>query len=87
MKWTVKVGDKALKSFSKLSKPIKEQIKELHKKLETIENPRILGKPLKGNLSDYWRDCVGDYRLFYEIQDNQLVILVIEFEHRSKIYR
>jgi len=33
MKWTVKVGDKALKSFSKLSKPIKEQIKAFLKKL------------------------------------------------------
>jgi len=87
MKWTVKVSDKSLKNLAKLSKSVREQIKAFLKKLETVENPRILGKSLKGNLSDYWRYRVGDYRLLCEIQDNQLVILVVEIDHRSKIYR
>jgi len=87
MKWTVKVSDKSLKNLAKLSKPVREQIKAFLKKLETVENPRILGKSLKGSLSDYWRYRVGDYRLLCESHDNQLVILVVEIDHRSKIYR
>lgn len=87
MKWTVKVGDKALKHLSKLSKPIKEQINTFLRKLGTLEHPRVLGKSLKGNLSDYWCYRVGDYRLICEIQGNQLIVLVVEIEHRSKIYR
>lgn len=87
MKWTVTVGNKALKNLQKLSKPIKEQIDVFIQKLETLENPRILGKSLQGNLNDYWCYRVGDYRLLCEIKDNQLVILVIEIGHRRDVYR
>ncbi len=87
MKWTVTVGNKALKNLHKLSKPIREQIQDFLLKLETLDNPRVLGKTLKGNLSDYWCYRVGDYRLVCEVKDNQLIVLVVEIEHRSKVYR
>lgn len=86
MKWTVIVGNKALKNLQKLSKPVKEQIDAFIQKLETLENPRILGKSLQGNLNDYWCYRVGDYRLLCEIKDNQLVVLVIGIGHRIDVY-
>lgn len=30
---------------------------------------------------------VGDYRILYEIRDDQLVVLVIDVGHRREIYR
>ncbi|HEX4053460.1 MAG TPA: type II toxin-antitoxin system RelE/ParE family toxin [Tepidisphaeraceae bacterium] len=30
---------------------------------------------------------VGDYRVLYEIQDQQLIILVVSVAHRREVYR
>ena len=34
-----------------------------------------------------WRIRVGDYRVIYEIHDDQLLILVVTIGHRRDIYR
>jgi len=34
-----------------------------------------------------WRVRTGDYRIIYEIQDQQLVVLVLSVGHRREIYR
>lgn len=34
-----------------------------------------------------WRVRVGDYRILYEIRDDELVVLVIRIGHRREIYR
>ena len=33
-----------------------------------------------------WRIRIGDYRVIYEIEDNQFRILVIAIAHRKNIY-
>lgn len=43
-------------------------------------------KPLKGILSGYYRHRVGDYRVVYEIDDNENIVTIILIAHRSKIY-
>ncbi len=30
---------------------------------------------------------VGDYRIIYEIQDDQLIVLVLRVRHRREVYR
>ena len=50
--------------------------------------PRPSGsKLLSGNARRIWRIRVGDYRVLYEIHDDQLVVLVIRVGHRREIYR
>jgi mRNA interferase RelE/StbE len=34
-----------------------------------------------------WRLHVGDYRVLYEIRDDQLLVLIIRIGHRRDIYR
>lgn len=43
-------------------------------------------KALKG-MSGYYRLRVADYRVIYELQDNNLVILVIDINHRKDVYK
>ncbi|MDD4001002.1 MAG: type II toxin-antitoxin system RelE/ParE family toxin [Bacilli bacterium] len=57
------------------------------KNLENTNDPRIFGKSLKGNLKDYWRYRVGDYRIIAEINDDEIKILIIEIGHRKDIYK
>ena len=36
---------------------------------------------------DLYRIRVGDYRIIYSIQDDQLLILVVKIGHRKDVYR
>jgi mRNA interferase RelE/StbE len=49
------------------------------------ENPR-LGKPLHGELAPFRSYRVGDYRIVYEIQNQELIVLVVMLGHRREIY-
>jgi mRNA interferase RelE/StbE len=50
------------------------------------DEPRPSGsKKLSGRPA--WRIRVGDYRVIYEIRDNQLLVLVVAIGHRREVYR
>lgn len=87
MKWTVELSKLADSNLKSLDKPIRTQIRNLIRRLQETTNPRSFGKALVGELKGLWRYRAGDYRLLCDIQDNKLMILVVEIEHRSKIYR
>lgn len=87
-KYNVKFSEKALKELAKLDKPISRLIINwVIKNLEYTDNPRQHGKALTGNLKGIWRYRVGDYRLFAEINDDEIFIFIFEIAHRSKIYK
>ncbi len=62
-------------------------LKWIKKHLMNCEDPKSFGKGLKANLKAYWRYRIGSYRLLVEIKENELVIIAIDVEHRSKIYK
>lgn len=87
MSWTVKYKKSVLKDFKKIDKHEALRIKEfIESKLVDCENPRKIGKPLKGNLATFWRYRVGSYRLICDIQDSDLVILILTAKHRKESY-
>ncbi|MGD0768767.1 MAG: type II toxin-antitoxin system RelE/ParE family toxin [Tepidisphaeraceae bacterium] len=55
--------------------------------LALAENPRPSGCVRLSGQSHLWRIRVGDYRVLYEIQDQQLVVLVVSVAHRREAYR
>jgi mRNA interferase RelE/StbE len=46
-----------------------------------------MGSALKGDLRGLRRIRVGDYRIVYEVRDDDLVVLVVRVRHRQDIYR
>lgn len=52
-----------------------------------MENPRQKGKALVVEFRGMWRYRIGDYRIICEIQDQKVTVMVIEVEHRSKVYK
>lgn len=53
---------------------------------DLADDPRPAGcKKLSGRPG--WRIRVGNYRIIYEIHDDQLLILVVTVGHRREIYR
>ena len=88
MAWKIEYSDKALKSLKKIDKTSAKRIIDfLDYRLAATDDPRILGKSLKGDLGVFWRYRVGDYRILCEIQDNRLVILAALIGHRRDIYQ
>ena len=88
MRYTVEDTCKALKSLKKLDKPVLLMIKSwIEKNLIGTTEPRRHGKGLTSNRSGQWRYRVGDYRIIADIEDEKLVILVVEVEHRSRVYK
>ena len=77
-------------------KPIQKQLDELQKDirmritdriLALAENPRPDGVvKMKGSENEY-RIRIGDYRVRYEIEDENLIVLVLDCRHRRDIYR
>lgn len=58
----------------------------IRKNLVNCDNPRILGKALKGNHAGEWRYRIGDYRLICQIHDDKMIILAVAVGHRNSIY-
>jgi len=53
----------------------------------TLTTQPYSGKKLVGNLSDYFRLRVGDYRIIYEIIDDVVTVEVIKIKYRKDIYK
>ena len=51
------------------------------------ENPQRLGKPLVGELEGPRSARRGDYRIIYEILEEDAVVLVHRVQHRRDVYR
>lgn len=86
MAWKIKVDKDAGKTLKKLDKPTAKRIYNKLKEIGSLEDPRTMGKALTGNLSGLWRYRVGDYRIVCYIQDDILVVLVVDIDHRSSVY-
>ena len=51
------------------------------------ENPQRLGKPLVGRLEGLRVARRGDYRIIYEIDDDDRLVVVHRVQHRRDAYR
>ena len=51
------------------------------------DNPQRLGKPLVGELEGLRSARRGDYRIIYEIFEDDKIVLVHRVQHRRGVYR
>ncbi len=66
------------------------EVEERYKKLahETGRSASYFyKKALTGGFAGLWRYRVGDYRIVCDIEDGELVVLVVDVAHRSRIYK
>lgn len=88
MSYTVRYTEKVLKQLKKMDKSTQKLIiSYIEKNLIGIEDPRTKGKALVENMAGLWRYRVENYRIICEIIDNELVIMLLEVSHRSKVYK
>ena len=52
-----------------------------------VQEPRRVGKPLRGDLAGVWAARRGTYRVLYRIRDEPREVVVLRIEHRRDSYR
>jgi mRNA interferase RelE/StbE len=82
--YSVQVAPAAVRQLRKLPPEARRRIQAAIELL--AETPRPPGAKKLAGSSD-WRVRTGDYRIIYEIQDAQLIVLVVAMGHRRDIYR
>ena len=84
MRFTVLIERSALKSLSKIPLDYRDRIIDAIRGL--AEDPRPAGaKKLSGRKA--WRIRLGSYRVIYEINGDELIVLVVTVGHRKDVYR
>jgi mRNA interferase RelE/StbE len=83
--YTVEFSERAAKSLRTLPAKIFHRISKAADGLEQNPRPRGCTK-LEGRVDTYWIR-VGDYRIIYRVEDKKLYILIIDVDHRSRIYK
>mgnify|MGYP003818135963 CR=1 FL=1 len=77
-------AERSLKNLEKST--IRRIFTALHQLSERpFENPNT--KKMKGKEGNYYRLRVGNYRIIYEIKDNELIIYVVRLGPRGDIYK
>ncbi|WP_166972477.1 type II toxin-antitoxin system RelE family toxin [Brevibacterium atlanticum] len=85
MAYSISYVPSAAKAIRKLDRPIARRLVSAIKELS--DDPRPPGCiQLKGGSGEL-RIRVGDYRVIYEVFDNELVVLVLHLGHRREVYR
>ncbi|MGK7886361.1 MAG: type II toxin-antitoxin system RelE/ParE family toxin [Crocosphaera sp.] len=79
-----------------IPKPVQKQLKQLSPEIyqriitkisQLADEPRPAGvKKLKGFNNEY-RIRIGNYRVRYEINDSELIIILVSCRHRRDVYR
>jgi mRNA interferase RelE/StbE len=89
MAWSIELSPEFRRDLTKLgTEEAKRILKFLHERLRPMENPHIIGEPLKGSrFSGLWRYRVGDYRILCEIQDERVSIFAVQVGHRREVYK
>jgi mRNA interferase RelE/StbE len=84
MTYKISIFRRAQKQLAKIPSSDYKKVKQAI--LNLAHDPRPEGsKKLKGRPG--WRIRQGNYRVIYEIQDDQLIILVLDIGDRKDIYR
>jgi mRNA interferase RelE/StbE len=81
----VELSKQAQESFANL--PADVQRLFARRMMALRQDPRPRGSTKLTGADALYRLRVGDYRMLYEIRDRVLIVLVIDFGHRSQIYR
>ena len=84
MSYKIQIDDKVIKDLKKIDKIWQKRI--LNKITTVLVDDPYSGKKLVGNLSPYYRLRVGNYRVIYEVIEDEVVVEVIKVKHRKEVY-
>jgi len=82
--YSLQIKSSAAKALARI--PKKDRIR-LIESIDRLRSEPNAGGVLKGEFSGLRRLRVGNYRVVYEVVDDQLLVYVIRVAHRGQVYR
>ncbi len=73
------------KDYERIPVAIRAIIKKVIEKKLTVD-PVNFGKPLRYSLKGYRRLRVGEYRVIYKIDEDRVIVIIVDIDHRKDIY-
>ena len=84
-RYTVEFERSARKDLDRLDQQVRARI--VRKIAALADDPRPPGVVRLSSRHDMWRIRIGDYRVVYEIRDEQLTVTIIRVAGRGSVYR
>ena len=84
MRYAIRIKESAARELQRIEPSDRER---LIAAIDRLAEDPFAGSALKGELRGLRRIRVGDYRLIYEVQEHDLVVLVLRAAHRREAYR
>lgn len=84
-KWTIVYVESAVQDIRELDGSVRKIIKKaIEDKLGS--DPLKYGLPLRRTLKKFFKLRVGDYRIIYQIEKSEVVVLIVKIGHRREVY-
>ena len=84
--WIVEYTKSARKEITELDESISKIIKRaIEEKL--MCDPVKFGRPLRRCLAGFFKLRVGDYRIIYEVNPKEKIIIIQRIAHRQDVYK
>ncbi len=70
------------------------KLQKVYKKIKEFVYPQLRANPffgpnikkLKGELAGYYRYRIGNFRLFYKINQNEVIVIIVSLKARKEAY-
>lgn len=85
MSYRVTLAPAAARQLRKLDPQIRRRLQAALELLAVEPRPPAATQLVGG--AGEWRVRTGDYRIIYEINDDELLVLVLQVGHRREVYR
>ncbi len=83
--WQIVIERQAEKAQRRLPKPLRERIDQAI--LALVDNPYPAASTKLVGYANLYRLRVGDWRIIYEVRNQELIILIIKIAPRGNVYR
>ncbi len=78
------IANSVIKQSKKLPRPIRDR---LVTSFSAIHKDPIKGVKLHGELKNYYKYRIGDYRIVYSFDSKASIVVVVKIEHRQGVYK
>lgn len=74
---------------------VSAKFRKLYEKIKDYVYPQLRSNPffgpnikkLKGTLNDFYRYRIGNFRLFYTVDNNRVLVFIVSISDRKDAYR
>ncbi|MEM6435001.1 MAG: type II toxin-antitoxin system RelE/ParE family toxin [Cyanobacteria bacterium P01_D01_bin.115] len=84
--YRVRLTKRAAKFYKSTDAALARRLARAFAVLESTPRQYPNIKALKGKLAGQYRYRIGDYRIVYRIQDEEIEVIILLVAHRSEVY-